>query len=103
MSLRLAPSPSFESGTVGSGAGVSMSVTDPRLQASAQYKRIAIIQTCERTGCACRSTRRRSAGSVHCPVCNDPTPSLQMAVRGNELTLGCLAGCQGETIQTMLE
>ena len=72
-------------------------VTDPRLDATRTYSVLTERLLCARP-CPCAKAANRSSGQVHCPACTGHAPTLQLAVKGGTLDLGCSAGCPDENV-----
>ena len=72
-------------------------VTDPRLDATKIYHLITSKLLCDRA-CPCTKAASRSSGQVHCPDCTSAIPTLEIAVRGSELSLRCSGGCLDENV-----
>src|SRR5688572_9399469 len=78
-------------------------MADVQLAATVRYRLIATVCTCADTSCPCWRARRRSDGTLHCPLCRSDVPTLELQVRGADLRARCTAGCDAEQVQALAQ
>jgi len=61
--------------------------------AAQQARTILDRQACGQARCVCMRSQRRGAGLTHCPVHQDPHPSLNVTIRDERLLVHCQATC----------
>jgi hypothetical protein len=73
------------------------------LVATARYRLLATVCVCGDNACPCGTTRRRSDGAVHCPICRSAGPALELKVRGGDLPAHCTAGCEPDRVRALVD
>jgi hypothetical protein len=71
--------------------------------AAQQAQAILERQACGQARCACMRSQRRGAGLTHCPVHQDPHPSLSVTVKDERLLVHCQATCQQADVVASLK
>jgi hypothetical protein len=78
---------------------MSVAVHPPGVDAAAA---IVIALACGRPRCDCQRAAKRGYGRTHCPVHNDPTPSLNIEMKGGEVVWHCHGGCEQKAVLAAL-
>jgi hypothetical protein len=63
---------------------------------------IVLALACGQPRCDCRRAAQRGHGRTHCPVHNDPTPSLNIETKGEEVVWHCHGGCEQKAVLAAL-